>query len=219
MNIGDKRDVNVSFPENYHENLAGKPALFKVVLHKIERKELPEINDEFASNVSEFETLEEYKKDIEKRLNEKLEKEKERKVENDLIEKIVKSSEVDIPKTLIERQLDMFINDLEVRLSYQGAKLDDYLGYLNTTIENIRNEKREQAEETVKTRLVLESIVKNEKMTVSDSDLDNILKETAEKYKKSLEDYKKTLDNRTIAYYQNDILMNKLLDFLKRTTI
>jgi trigger factor len=216
MNIGDEKDVNVKFPENYHEkSLAGKPALFKVTLNKLERKELPEVNDEFASNVSEFETLEDYKKDIEKRLNIKLEAEKERKLENDLIEKVVKASEVEIPNVLIEKQLDMFINDLEVRLSYQGIKLEDYLTYLNTTLEKVREERRAQATETVKTRLVLEEIVKKEKMVVTDAELDKVLKETAEKYKKSLEDYKKSLDNRTIAYYQNDILMKKLLDFLK----
>lgn len=216
MNIGDEKDINVKFPENYQEKtLAGKPALFKVTLNKLERKELPEINDEFAANVSEFENLEDYKKDIEKRLNIKLEAEKERKLENDLIENVVKSSEAEIPNGLVEKQLDMFINDLEVRLSYQGIKLEDYLSYLNTTVEKFREERRDQATETVKTRLVLEAIVKKEKMVVADSDLDKVLKETADKYKKSLEDYKKSLDNRTIAYYQNDILMKKLLDFLK----
>ncbi len=216
MKVGDEKDVNVTFPENYHEkSLAGKPAVFKVTVQKIERKEIPEINDEFASNVSEFETLEDYKADIEKRLKEKLENEKERKVENDLIDAIVKSSEVEIPKILIDKQLDMFMRDLEMRLSYQGIKLDEYLTYLGKTIEDVRKEREEQAKETVKTRLVLEALVKKENMIVSEAELDAVLKETADKYKKSVEDYKKSLDNRTIAYFQNDILMKKLLDFLK----
>ena len=107
MKVGDSKDVNVTFPENYQaENLKGKPAVFKVTLQKIERKELPEINDAFASNVSEFETLDEYKKDIEKRLQIKKDKEAERKLENDLIEQIVKNSEVEVPNVLVERQLD-----------------------------------------------------------------------------------------------------------------
>lgn len=216
MKVGEEKDVNVTFPENYHEKtLSGKPAVFKVVLQKLEKKEIPEINDEFAANVSEFETLEEYKKDIEKRLKEKLEADKERKAENDIIDQIVKGSEVEIPKVLVERQLDIFIRDMEMRMSYQGIKLEEYLQYLGTTVENLREERQQQAKETVKTRLVLEALIKKENMIVSEAELDNVLKETADKYKKSLEDYKKSLDDRTIAYFQNDILMKKLLDFLK----
>lgn len=216
MKVGDSKDINVTFPENYHEkSLAGKPALFKVVLNKLERKELPEINDEFAANVSEFENLEDYKKDIEKRLEIKLETEKERKIENELIEKIVKASEVEIPNVLVEKQIDMFVRDLEMRLGYQGIKVDDYLKYLGTTLDKFKEERKEMAVQTVKTRLVLEEIVKKEKMIVTDVELDKVLSETADKYKKSLADFKKSLDNRTIAYYQNDILMKKLLDFLK----
>lgn len=216
MKVGDEKDINVKFPDNYHEkSLAGKPAMFKVVVQKIEKKEIPEINDEFASNVSEFETLEDYKNDIKKRLNEKLEKEKERNVENELIGKIVKDSEVEIPNILVEKQLDMFIKDLETRLSFQGIKLEDYLNYLGTTIQDLRKERNEQAKETVKTRLVLEELIKKENMIVTEDELDKTLEETAKTYKKTVGEYKKSLDNRTIAYYQNDILMKKLLDFLK----
>ena len=216
MKVGDEKDINVKFPDNYHEkSLAGKPAMFKVVVQKIEKKEIPEINDEFASNVSEFETLEDYKNDIKKRLNEKLEKEKERNVENELISKIVKDSEVEIPNILVEKQLDMFVKDLETRLSFQGIKLEDYLNYLGTTIQDLRKERNEQAKETVKTRLVLEELIKKENMIVTEDELDKTLEETAKTYKKTVGEYKKSLDNRTIAYYQNDILMKKLLDFLK----
>lgn len=216
MKVGDSKDVNVTFPENYQaENLKGKPAVFKVTLQKIERKELPEINDAFASNVSEFETLEEYKKDIEKRLQIKKDKEAERKLENDLIEQIVKNSEVEVPNVLVERQLDMFIQDLETRLSYQGLKIDQYLEYLGTTVEKLREERKDQATETCKTRLVLEELIKKENLFVTDEELDAKLEENAKMYKKSLEDYKKSLDNHTIAYFENDILMKKVLDFLK----
>lgn len=216
ITVGEEKDVNVTFPENYHEkSLAGKKAVFKVVVQKIEKKEIPEITDEFAANVSEFENLEDYKKDIEKRLSQKLEQEKERKVENDLLEKIVQSSKVEIPEILVERQLDIFIRDLETRLSFQGLKLEEYLDYVGTNVSDLRKERREQAEQTVKTRLVLEALVKKENMVVSEEELDSALKETAEKYKKTVEEYKKSLDDRTIAYYQNDILMKKLLDFLK----
>lgn len=216
MKVGDNKDVNVTFPANYGaENLQNKPAVFKVTLEKIERKQLPEINDAFASNVSEFETLEDYKKDIEKRMNIKKEQEAERKLENDLIEKIVDASEVEVPEILIERQLDMFIKDLEARLSYQGLKLDEYLGYLGTDVQKLREERKEQAKQSCKTRLVLEELIKKENLYVTDEELNTKLQEMADLYKKDLEEYKKTLDNNTIAYFENDILMKKLLDFLK----
>ena len=216
MKVGDNKDVNVTFPANYGaENLQNKPAVFKVTLEKIERKQLPEINDAFASNVSEFETLEDYKKDIEKRMNIKKEQEAERKLENDLIEKIVDASEVEVPEILIERQLDMFIKDLEARLSYQGLKLDEYLGYLETDVQKLREERKEQAKQSCKTRLVLEELIKKENLYVTDEELNAKLQEMADLYKKDLEEYKKTLDNNTIAYFENDILMKKLLDFLK----
>ena len=216
MKVGDNKDVNVTFPANYGaENLQNKPAVFKVTLEKIERKQLPEINDAFASNVSEFETLEDYKKDIEKRMNIKKEQEAERKLENDLIEKIVDASEVEVPEILIERQLDMFIKDLEARLSYQGLKLDEYLGYLGTDVQKLREERKEQAKQSCKTRLVLEELIKKENLYVTDEELNAKLQEMADLYKKDLEEYKKTLDNNTIAYFENDILMKKLLDFLK----
>ncbi len=216
MKVGDNKDVNVTFPANYGaENLQNKPAVFKVTLEKIERKQLPEINDAFASNVSEFETLEDYKKDIEKRMNIKKEQEAERKLENDLIEKIVDASEVEVPEILIERQLDMFIKDLEARLSYQGLKLDEYLGYLGTDVQKLREERKEQAKQSCKTRLVLEELIKKENLYVTDEELNAKLQEMADLYKKDLEEYKKTLDNNTVAYFENDILMKKLLDFLK----
>ena len=216
MKVGDNKDVNVTFPENYQaENLKGKPAVFKVTLEKLERKELPEINDKFASDVSEFETIEEYRKDIETRLNKKLENEADRKLENDIIEQIVKGSEVEVPEVLVERQLDMFMRDLEARVSYQGLKLEDYLRYVGTDVETLRKDRKEQAQETCKTRLVLEELIKKENLFVSDEELDAKLSEMADRYKKSLEDYKKTLDNHTLAYFENDILMKKMLDFLK----
>ena len=148
-------------------------------------------------------------------MNIKKEQEAERKLENDLIEKIVDASEVEVPEILIERQLDMFIKDLEARLSYQGLKLDEYLGYLGTDVQKLREERKEQAKQSCKTRLVLEELIKKENLYVTDEELNAKLQEMAELYKKDLEEYKKTLDNNTIAYFENDILMKKLLDFLK----
>lgn len=215
MKIGEERDINVVFPEDYQaENLKGKPAVFKITLNKVEEKQLPELNDEFASNVSEFETLEEYKQDIRKHLEENLKARLQREDENSLIEAVVKGSEVEVPNVLVERQLDMFVQDFEYRLAYQGIKLDDYLKYANVTIEQLRDERREQATETVKTRLVLEALVKAENLEVTQEELDEKLNESATKYKKSLEDYKKSMGEKHIAYVENDILMKKLLKLL-----
>ncbi len=215
MKKGETKDVNVKFPDEYFsDELKGKDATFKVTLNKVEEKQLPELDDEFASNVSEFETLEDYKKDIRKHLQENLEARLKREDDNNIIETIVKSSEVEIPQVLVEKQLDMFVDDFKMRLSYQGYKLEDYLKQVNMTMQQLRDERREQAKEVVKTRLVLEAIVKQEKLEVTEEELDAKLKETADKYNKSLEDYKKSLGDRNIAYYQNDILMNKLLTLL-----
>ncbi len=215
MKAGETKDVNVTFPAEYFsEELKGKPAVFVVTLKRVEEKQLPELNDEFASNISEFETLDEYKADLRKHLQENLELKLKRENENNLIEAIVKSSEVEIPEIMIERQIDMFIEDFSMRLSYQGYKVEDYLSQMDMTMQQLRDERKEQAKETVKTRLVLETIVKKENLDVTDKELNEKLKETADKYKKSVDDYKKSLGDRNIAYIQNDILMNKLLKLL-----
>ncbi len=215
MKVNEEKDVKVTFPQEYFsEELKGKPAVFKVKLHKVEEKVLPDVDDEFASNVSEFETLAEYKADIKKHLQENLDARLKREDENNIIEAIVKASEVEIPEVMVENQLDMFIQDFATRLSYQGFKLEDYLTQMNMTEKDLRDERREQAKETVKTRLVLEEIVKQEKLDVTDEELDKKLSEMADKYKKSLDEYKKTLGERNIAYFKNDILMNKLLKLL-----
>ena len=217
MKVGEEKDINVTFPEDYPaEDLKGKEAVFKIVAHKIENKELPELNDEFASNTSEFETLEEYKADLRKHLQENVDQRVQRENENRLMEKAVENSSVDVPNVLIERQLDMFIRDFEMRLSYQGLKLDDYLGYMKQTEKDLRDSYKDQATKTVKTRLVLEAIIKAEGLDVSDEDLDAKLEETAKKYGKSLEEFKQNLNENNIAYIKNDLLMDKLVAFLTK---
>ena len=211
----DKKDVKVTFPVDYFsDELKGKDAIFDVTVKKVGEKTLPPLDDEFASNISEFVTLAEYKADIKKHLEENLQARLKREDENKIIETIVASSEVEIPDVLVERQLDSFIDDFSMRLSYQGFKLDDYLKQANISLEDLRNERREQAKEVVKTRLVLEAIVKQENLDVTDAELDEKLTETAQKYGKTLEEYKKNLGDRNIAYIQNDILMTKLITLL-----
>lgn len=216
MSIGERRDINVKFPENYGApELSGKDAVFEVVLNKVEEKQLPELNDEFASNVSEFETLKEYKEDIKKHLQESLEAHIKSHNENNLIDKVVENAKVEIPSCLIERQLDIFVKDLETRLSYQGATLDNYLSWINKTVDQLREEQKDRAALTVKTRLVLEKLIEVENLNVSKEKLEERIKELADKYKKNLEDYKKTLGEKQIAYFENEMLMNNVIEFLK----
>ncbi|MBQ9786369.1 MAG: trigger factor [Clostridia bacterium] len=217
MKVGDERDIKVTFPEDYpSEDLKGKEAIFKIVLHKIENKELPKLDDEFASNTSEFETLEEYKADIRKHLQESVDQRVQRENENRIMEKVVENSTVDIPEVLIERQLDMFVRDFETRLSYQGLKLQDYLGYMKQTEQDLRNSYKDQAVKAVKTRLVLEAVVKAEGLDVTEEELNARLTETAGKYNKSLEEFKQNMNDNNLAYIKNDILMDKLVAFLTK---
>ncbi len=220
MKVGDEKDIKVTFPADYPaEDLKGKEAVFKIVLHKIENKELPELNDEFASNTSEFETLEEYKADIKKHLQENVDQKVARENENRLLDKVVENSSVEIPEVLIERQLDMFIRDFEMRLSYQGLKLADYLGYMQQDEKALRDSYKEQATKAVKTRLVLEAIIKAEKLDVTEEELDAKLTETASKYNKSLEEFKANMNENNLAYIKNDLLMDKLVEYLTKNNI
>ncbi|MBE7074512.1 MAG: trigger factor [Clostridiales bacterium] len=217
MKVGEERDINVTFPEDYPaEDLKGKASVFKIVLHKIENKELPELNDEFASNISEFETLEDYKSDLRKHMQETANEHAKRENENRLIAKVVENSTVEIPAVLIERQLDMFIRDFEMRLSYQGLDIATYCKYVNTTPEDLRASYKPQAENAVKTRLVLEKLITTESIIVSDEELDSRLSKDAEKYKKTLDEYKKSINAQNLAYIKNDLLMDKVIDFLTK---
>lgn len=217
MNIGEKKIINVKFPDDYFsENLKGKPAEFEVILNKLEEKELPKLDDEFASNVSEFETLKDYREDIKKHLEESLKIKIKRENENKIIDLIVKNSNVEIPQCMIDNELDKFIKDFEMRLSYQGVKLDEYLTHVGMNLEQLKKDRTDMVKETIKTRLVLEKIIQVENLIISEDELNAKLTEIASKYKKSLEDYKKSLGERELIYFENGILMEKLTSFLTK---
>ena len=217
MNIGEKKIINVKFPDDYFsENLKGKPAEFEVILNKLEEKELPKLDDEFASNVSEFETLKDYREDIKKHLEESLKIKIKRENENKIIDLIVKNSNVEIPQCMIDNELDKFIKDFETRLSYQGVKLDEYLTHIGMNLEQLKKDRTDMVKETIKTRLVLEKIIQVENLIISEDELNAKLTEIASKYKKSLEDYKKSLGERELIYFENGILMEKLTSFLTK---
>ena len=216
---GEQKDVNVTFPENYHaENLKGKPAVFKVTIKDVKEKVYPELNDTFADEVSEFSTLKELKEDTKKKLLERKEKEADSKRESKLIDMIVDASKVEIPEIMVEEQVDDFIKDFEYRLSYQGLNLDGYLKYANTTIDQLRKSRLEDARRTVKTRLVLEKIITNENLDVSEEDLITKFSEIRsdkDKKKVSLDEIRKTIGEEQFNYLANSMLLNKLMTFLK----
>ncbi len=217
MKVGDRKDVNVTFPNNYHvDELKGKPSVFDVTVKVIKTKQLPELNDEFASEVSEFENLADLKADIKKKLTESAEHEAHHKQEADLIEAVTNNAKVDIPEVLVEHQVEDFIRDFEYRLGYQGLKLEDYLKYLGQTIEELKESRREDAKKTVKTRLVLEAIVKAENIDVTDADVEEKYNEGKDK-KKTIAEIRKELSNEQVAYMENGILMNKLMTMLKNS--
>ncbi len=183
MKIDEEKDINVKFPEDYpSKDLAGKDATFKIKLHEIKKKELPEINDEFAKDASEFDTLEEWKKSI----KEKQEKENSSKakfeMEEEAIAEACKNATVDIPSGMIETQIDNMEQDIASRLSYQGMNLDQYLQMIGKTKKEFRDEYKEEAEKQVKTNLVLEAIMKEEKIEVTKEEIEAKIKEMAEMY-------------------------------------
>lgn len=215
MKKGETKTIEVTFPENYmEESLKGKPADFEVTIKEVRQKELPVLDDEFAKNYSEFDSLEEYKKDIEKSLKESKEKEATYKAENDLIDKVTENATVEVSDTLIEKQIDEFIKDFEYRLMYQGLKLDDYLKHMNSSLKELRESRRDDAIKTAKTKLVLEEIIKREKIEVTETEVENKLKEMAESRNIKLEDFKKGLNEQFFNRIYGQMITDKLLAFL-----
>lgn len=218
MTVGETRDLNVPFPTDYHaKELAGKDSVFTVTVNKILKEEMPELNDEFAKDVSKFDTLAEYKADVEKRLQEGNDRRANAENENALIEAVTATSSVEIPQCMIDSQIDYLVRDMEYRLMYmyQGMKLEDYLKYTGSNMEELRKSKAEEAKRDVKIRLVLEAIVKAENLDVTDAELDAELARIAESAGKSVEEYRKGVDDRQLSYIKNDLLMKKLIEFLK----
>ena len=213
MKIDEEKDVNVKFPEEYFsKDLAGKDATFKVKLHEIKKKELPKLDDEFAKDVSEFDTLEELKADI-KAKQEKQNAEKEKyETQDAVIKAVCENIKVEIPSGMIEMEIDNMLKDIETRLSYQGLKLEQYLQMMGKTEEDVRKEYEPQAIEGIKSRLTLEALIKKEKIEATDEEIDAKIKEMAENYGKKEEEIK---DNENIRnYIKQGIESEKAIDFL-----
>ncbi|CCY04812.1 trigger factor [Faecalibacterium sp. CAG:1138] len=216
LKVGEEKDVKVTFPKDYgSKELAGKEAVFACKVKAIKAKEMPEINDEFAKDVSEFDTLDEYKKDIKKQLKHEADQRADEKVENDLVELIAGGSEVEVPDEMVEEAIDERLKELQYQLMYQGMQLDKYLEMLGTTMEAVRKDFREQAEKTVKSRLVMEALISAEHLEPTKEEVDVKIKEFADGAKKTVEEYTKDMHERQLNYIVNNLATDKIFGFLK----
>lgn len=216
MKKDETKDVNVTFPEDYPaENLKGKPAVFKVTLHKVEKKVLPEIDDKFVSDTTEFETLEEYKNSIRENLEKVASEKAERDYEVALLDKIAELSNIELSDSMIEHEIHHIVEDFEHRLSHQGMTLEVYLNYIGKTLDEFKEERKRDAEKNIKTRLVLQRIISENKIALTAEELDEKIGEFASKYQMSLEDFKKSMSQDDYAYFENNVIMTKVLDLIK----
>lgn len=215
MNIGEEKDVEVKFPDEYHaEELKGKNAIFHVKLNGIKLKELPEINDDFIKDAAGEESLAAYKEATKKKLQEANDKKAKYETEDKLIKTIADATEVEIPNALVERQIDNMVRDMEYRMMYQGLKLEDYLKYVGQTMDEYRKTFEKQAKEQVKTQLVIEEIIKLENIKVEEAEIDAKIAEQAASIGKDFEEYKKSIPQNQLSYFENSALIEKLFAFL-----
>ena len=214
MKIDEEKDVNVTFPKEYFsKDLAGKEATFKVKLHEIKKKELPKLDDEFAKDVSEFDTLEELKKSIKEKLEEDAKQRQKYETEEAVVKAVTENIEVEVPSGMIETEVENMIKDIETRLSYQGLKLEQYLQMLNKTEDEMKKEYEPQALEAVKTRLMIDAVIKAEKIEANIEEIDEKIKEMAKNYGK--ENDEEFIQNENVRkYIEEGIKSEKALDFL-----
>lgn len=214
---GENFDVNVTFPEDYHaEELKGKAAVFKIKLHELKTKELPEVDDEFVKDVSEFDTLEEYKKDIEKKLLERREKAADADVENQLIDAVIEKVQAEIPDEMVENEVDEIINAFAQRLQSQGLKLETYLQYTNMTTDDLRAQYKPQADRQVKVRLGLEKIAQLEGIKPTDEECEEELKRLSEAYGMPLENVKGLVNMDMVSA---DLANQKAVEFVRANAV
>jgi trigger factor len=215
MNLNEEKDINVTFPENYHaENLAGKPAVFKVKVNEIKVKELPELNDEFAGEVSEFETMAEYKADVEKKLAEQKQAQATAENENNVVAKVVENASMEIPAPMIDMQVSNMINNYASQMQSQGITLEQYFQFTGMTMDQLKEQARPQAEERIRTRLVLEAVAKAENIEISDEAVEAELKKMADQYKMEVEQIKKYMGEAELQSMKEDLAVQEAVDLL-----
>lgn len=216
MKIGETKDINVKFPEDYGAaELKGKDAVFTVTLHAIKEKKLPELTDEFVKEKTGSETVEAYKASVRERLEKNNAQRAERETEDKLVKAISDTTEVEIPDALIEKQIDNMVQEMSYRMMYQGLKLEDYLKYTDQTMEAYRETFKDKAKDQVKTQLIIDKIITDEKLEATEEEIDAKIAEQAANAKEDLEKYKKSVNDRQKSYIENGIVIDKLFKFLK----
>ncbi len=214
-NIGDECEVNVTFPENYQvKELAGKPALFKVKIKEIKVKELPELDDEFAGEVSEFETLEDYKKDVRAKLAETKGRQAAAENENRVVAKVVENATLEIPEAMIETESRNMVNDYAYRMQSQGLAFDQYLKYTGMTVEQFMEQLKPQAEQRIRTRLVMEAVVKAENIEPDDEAVEREINAMAANYKMEADQVKTQLGENGLKQLKEDLAVQEAIDFV-----
>ena len=215
--IGDAFDVNVDFPAEYHaKELAGKPAVFKVKLHAIKTTELPALDDEFAKDVSEFDTLAEYKADVKAKIQERNDKAAENEAEEKMIDALIEKLEADIPEPMFVAETENFVRDYDSRLRMQGLDLSTYFKYTGMNLDQLRAQMRPQAEKQVRVRLALEKIASAEKLTVTKKEIEAEYKRISDTYNVPLDDVKNMVKSEDIGA---DLKVKKAVDFVKENAV
>lgn len=215
LNKDDEKDVKVTFPEEYHsEELEGKDAIFKVKVHEIKTKELPELDDELAKDVSEFDTLDEVKEDIKKKLEEEAKRKEKAALENAVIDKVCENTEIEVPEVLIEDQIDTNVRDFSQRLSQQGLQLEKYIELTGMNMQDFRAQFEEDAKRIAKAELVLDAISEKEGIEATDEELEKDLEEIAKEYNQKIEDVKEKFTENDLEYLKMGIIKRKTIEFL-----
>ena len=220
MNIGEEKELNVTFPEDYHaENLKGKPATFKVTVKEIKEKQLPELDDDFAQDVSDFDTLAEYKDDLKKKIAERKESEAKAKKESEAIEKVVEAAKMDIPQAMIDTQVNRMLEDFAMRLQQQGLSVEQYFQYTGMTADKIMEEMKAEAVKRIKNSLVLEAVAKAENIEVSEEEFEAELQKMADMYKMEIEKIKEFMQDAEAKQMKDDIAIQKAVELIVSSAV
>ena len=215
MQIGEERDLQVKFPEQYHaEELKGKDAVFHVKVNGIQAKVVPALDDDFAADVSEFDSFDAYKQNIVKELTERARKNADVQLENDLVQQAVDAADCDIPDAMIDDQIDIMVREMKMRMMYQGFRFEDYLQYTGQTEDQIKEMYRPEAKNRVKMQLVLEAIVKAEGIEPTEEEVEKAIADEAQRAGRDVEDFKKTLNERQQQYLKDNAAIRKVVDLI-----
>ena len=220
MNIGEERDLSVKFPEQYHaDNLAGKDAVFHVKVNGIQTKVRPELDDDFAADVSEFDTFDAYKANIVADLEKNAADRAEANLEDALVQKVVDAADCDIPDAMIQDEITTMLREMEMRMMYQGIRFEDYLKYTGQTLDQVRENYKPEAANRVKTQLVLEAVAKAENIVPTDEDVDEAIADQAKRVNRDVEEFKASLSEQQKEYLKETAGIKKVIDFLKANAV